>query len=322
MPDPSRDEVLVKVAAAGICGSDLHIIDGHTAVSDFPRTLGHEVAGTIDAVGSQVSGVEVGDRVCVNFLVTCGACSFCRLGRESLCVGRQGIGVHRDGGFAEYLVAPARNVVSVLSRVPLEQAAIATDALATPYHAITKRAQIRPGTSVAVIGLGGLGTSAVQLLALFGAYPIVGLDPDGSSRRRAEERGATATFDAQSDSYASWLGSGEPPHCVFDFVGAPSTVQLGSEMLSRGGRLVVVGHSHEEIRLMAGTTIVREELEVVGSYAFERSEIEELIRLMGLGRLDVANAISHRVPLSQIAQGIDLLRTRRGGPSRVVVVPD
>lgn len=324
VPRPGDREVLVKVEAAGICGSDLHIIDGETLLPTFPRTLGHEVAGTIAGLGSEVRRLREGDRVCIDFLVNCGDCEFCRKGRESLCRIRSGLGVEVDGGFAEYVAAPARNVIPVPDCIPPDQAAVTTDALATPYHAISKRAQVRPGEGVAVIGLGGLGTQALQLLRLYGAQPIVGIDPDPASRERARRQGATRTFDPTGAEFADWAAeapSSRSVKTVFDFHGSPHTVRQAIEIVDRGGRVVVVGLSRAPLQVVDGAAFVREEVEVVGSYAFERQEIVELLRLLELGLLDVSEAISHRLELAQINDAISRLRSRAGGPARIVVYP-
>lgn len=321
IPSPGDDETVVKVMAAGLCASDLHILDGENMLEAYPRTLGHEVSGVVTRPGKH-SRRTAGDRVCVNFLVTCGECRYCGSGRESLCLKRQGIGVHRDGGFAEFVCVPDKNLIDIPEDVPFSHAALATDALATPYHAISKRANVNRGDPVGVIGLGGLGLNAVRILKMLGADPIVGIDIDSASRDRALRAGATVVVDPrEAEGNGSAGAGGEGLRTVFDFVGAPQTVSQASEMLERGGRVVIVGHSSLRIQGSTGSTFSREELEIVGSYAFERAEIEELLDHMAAGRLDIADSITHTLPLQRINEAVHELRTRRTSPSRIVITP-
>ncbi len=325
VPKPIADtaEAVIRVEAVSICGSDLHIVDGENLLPEFPRTLGHEIAGVIDELNdNDDTGFRVGDRVCIDFLVTCGSCRFCRIGRESLCVNRAGLGVQRDGGFAEYVAVPIRNLIRIPDGVSFEFAAVAADALATPCHAISKRAQVRPGTGAVVIGLGGLGLNAVRLLKVFGASPIVGLDLDPASRQRALAAGADFVFDGGSAEFAEWLApQRDRLRCVFDFVGIRATVALGTEVVARGGRVVVVGLGAQPLELPVASAVVREELEVVGSYAFERGEIAELMDLLSQGVIDLSDSITHRGSLEDVNEGIRRLRTRDGAPSRIVLSP-
>lgn len=321
-PIAAPGEVVVSVVAAGICGSDLHIIDGENPLPTYPRVLGHEIAGEVDEIGEGVVLFARGDRVCIDFLLTCGDCRFCRSGRESLCANREGIGVQRDGGFAEYVAVPERNLVRVPDGVPLEHAAIATDALATPFHAISKRARVRPGQGAVVIGLGGLGLNAVRLLTVFGADPIVGIDPDEGSRERAVRAGAHFVFDPRGEELGTWLARRRSEIATaFDFVGAAATVEQACRVVARGGRVVVVGLGAETLRMPPATAVVREELEVVGSYSFEREEIRDLMAMLERGDVDVSDSISHRIGLEDVNEGIHRLRSRDGAPSRIVLFP-
>lgn len=317
-PSPERGEVLVRVVAAGICGSDLHILEGDSPLDAYPRVLGHEIAGVVERVGYGVADWRPGDRVCVDFLVSCGECDRCRQGRESLCRTRAGLGAQRDGGFAEYVCVPARNLVRVPETVPLAHAALATDALATPYHAIDKRAHLRPGQGVAVIGLGGLGLNALELLGLYNVSPLIAFDVDPGSRARAEAAAACDTFDPREYDVRQGLGL-RRIETVLDFVGSPETVEFATRLVDRGGRVVVVGLSHENLELTTGMRFVRDEVELVGSYAFEREEIREIVAHLASGRLDVAASITHRVPLEEINRGVEILAARTGAPGRIVV---
>ena len=145
VPQLGDGDVLVRVKAAGICHSDAHYQAGTSPVGYLPLTLGHEVSGTVEQVGSQASAVEIGDRVCVHYMATCGACAYCRAGQEQFCITGQMIGKHRDGGYAEYIAVPARSVVPLPDEIPFEHGAIAMCSSATCFHALRK-ASSSPGS--------------------------------------------------------------------------------------------------------------------------------------------------------------------------------
>ncbi len=162
LPAISEREVLVHVCAAGICHSDVHYRGGVSPVYPLPMTLGHEVAGVVEAVGPAVTRVKPGERVCLHYLLTCGDCGYCARGREQFCVKGKMIGHHVDGGFAEYIAMPERNAVHLPDEIPFEQGATLMCASATAFHALHK-ARLKAGESVAIFGTGGLGMSAIQL---------------------------------------------------------------------------------------------------------------------------------------------------------------
>jgi D-arabinose 1-dehydrogenase-like Zn-dependent alcohol dehydrogenase len=155
-----------------ICGTDLKMRASRMGLNMLSPIMGHEVAGEVAEVGSQVQGVQPGDCVTVNFYVTCGYCQFCRIGRDTLCTDVRQYGFSMDGGFAEYLKTPAVNLCQVPVHAPLERTCILSDAVATSYHAVTKRAQIHPGHTVAIVGVGGVGLHALQMARLAGGLVI------------------------------------------------------------------------------------------------------------------------------------------------------
>ena len=155
-------DLLIRVKAAGICHSDAHYRAGVSQVRSLPLTLGHEVAGVVEETGSDVGHFGAGDRVCLHYLVTCGECAFCRAGNEQFCARAEMIGKHRDGGYAEFIAVPERNAFHLPEEIPFEQGAILMCSSATSLHAL-KKARLRPGETVAIFGVGGLGISAIQL---------------------------------------------------------------------------------------------------------------------------------------------------------------
>lgn len=171
IPPVERNDVLVRVRAAGICHSDAHYRAGVSRVARLPITLGHEVSGVVEQAGSAVRNFKPGDRVCLHYLVTCGECKFCQAGHEQFCQAAEMIGKHRDGGYAEFIAVPERSVFRLPDEIPFEQGAILMCSSATSLHALRK-ARLRPGETVAVFGVGGLGISAIQLAAELGATRV------------------------------------------------------------------------------------------------------------------------------------------------------
>src|SRR5437899_459492 len=174
-PMPREGDVLIQVKAAGICHSDAHYRAGTSRVHPLPLTLGHEVAGVVERTGTEVSNFKSGDRVCLHYLATCGECPYCQQGSEQFCLSGAMIGKHHDGGYAEFIVMPERSVFRLPDEIPFEQGAIMMCSSATSLHALNK-ARLKPGESVAVFGVGGLGLSAVQLAKAFGAREIFAVD--------------------------------------------------------------------------------------------------------------------------------------------------
>src|SRR6476620_1901024 len=162
IPEIGSSDVLIRVAAAGICHSDAHYRAGISRIDDLPLTLGHEVAGRVEEVGSDVTHLSGGDSVCVHYLVHCGSCEFCVRGLEQFCRTGQMIGKHRDGGYAEFITIPGANAFLLPDEIPSEDGAILMCSSATALHAL-KKARFKTGESIAIFGFGGLGFSALQL---------------------------------------------------------------------------------------------------------------------------------------------------------------
>jgi len=184
-PAVGDKDVLVRVKAAGICHSDAHYRAGTSPAGPLPLTLGHEVAGVVEEVGAQVTNVAVGDRVCLHYLAPCGDCYYCSTGNEQFCVKGGMIGKHRDGGYAGYIVMPARSVVPLPAEISFEAGAVLMCSSATSFHALRK-SRLRPGETVAVFGVGGLGMSAIQIARAFGALEVYAVDVNESKLRLAE----------------------------------------------------------------------------------------------------------------------------------------
>jgi 2-desacetyl-2-hydroxyethyl bacteriochlorophyllide A dehydrogenase len=322
-PEPGGDEVVVRVAACGICASDVHFVEGMPTLAPLPLTLGHEAAGVVETVGAEVHGWSPGDRVAIHIGAGCGDCRSCLAGRPNCCASLQAPGLQIDGAFAEALRVHARHLLRVPEGVPLSSAALATDCVASPYHALTCRGGLEKGERVAVIGVGGLGGQAVRLARLRGAAQVVAVDISSTALERAARNGASETVLTEPGEDASLRIrelTGGGADLVLECVGRPDTVAAGVNALHPGGRVVVVGVGMEPPRIdlpqaLFGFT----ELSVIGSFGSHPEDLEEVLRLQAAGDLDIESAITYRLGLEEVAAGLEMLQTKRGDPDRIVV---
>lgn len=321
VPEPGPGQVLVRVGACGVCASDLHVVQGVTPHGpELPQILGHEPAGTVAAVGPDVADWREGDRVAFQMARPCGRCAYCQIGREAICPEVSVPGVDADGAQAEYTLAEARYLAPLPPSVSIEQAAILTDAVATPYHAL-KRGGIGQDVTCAIFGLGGLGMHAVQLAKLAGAT-VIGVDVDRVNLERAREWGADEVVDASDGKPAAAIRklTGGGVDKSFEFVGHPDSVSQAAKCLKPGGRATIVGLTPAPMTLMPEALFVAQELEVVGSFGSNAQELGELLDLLEAGRLDLSRSITHRWSIDEFPRALELLETREEHPIRQVVV--
>ncbi len=320
-PVPGPGEVRIRVAACGVCHTDLHYVDhGTPTFLKPPLVLGHEASGTIDALGPGVTGFGEGDRVLVPAVLTCGSCRLCRLGRENICANMQMLGNHRHGAYAEHLVVPARDLFRLPDAIPLEEGAIIADAVSTPYHAVKNRGRVRPGETVAVFGVGGVGINLVQLSALAGAR-VIAVDVNPERLALARTLGAADTIDARAVSRVDKeirTRTGEGVDVAFEAIGKAQTLDAAFASVRRGGRLVVVGFSTEAAAWPAGK-IMFNEIEVIGSLGCRPVDYPPLIDLVATGRVQIRPLVTARFPLARINEALD--HCRQGKGIRSIVTP-
>lgn len=323
IPEPGVGEVLVNVKSCGICGSDIHIAyEGITPTGFTPIILGHEPAGVIETLGPNVEGLQLGDRVAVSSCVICGSCENCLNGRESICFERKMLGIHLNGGLAEYMVAPAGNLINLPEKITFEEGAIITDAVATPFHAIVKRGMIRAGETVAVLGCGGLGIHAVQIANICGASQVIAVDVNDVALERAKFIGASHVINDREDSAVEVikeLTGGNGADLVVECVGLQKTIAAGAESLKIGGRLVIVGLGAEEIKTLPPAIFVRKELSILGSYAWDRSDLVHIVKLVEENKLDLSNSITKRFSLQESNEALKQLHEKIDNPIRIVI---
>jgi alcohol dehydrogenase, propanol-preferring len=323
VPEIQEDEVLVRVKSVGLCGSDVHIVfEGVTPTPYTPITLGHEPCGVISATGARVEGWEEGDRVAVTPVLFCSSCRNCIAGYTNICLERKMVGIQAEGALAEYLAVPAKNLVRLPEDVPFTIGAIVTDAVATPFYALTERAALKAGETVAIYGVGGLGIHAVQISRLVGARKIIVVDPREEQLERAAQMGADLTIDPQETSPVEAIleaTGGLGVDVAAEFIGLQETIAQCVESVARGGRVLVVGLGPEQINIVPPTILVRDQISLLGSYAFTKCSIEQLVNLTAAGRLDLEASITHTFSLSEVNTALKYLHEKIEDPVRVAV---
>lgn len=288
-PAPGIGQVLVAVEACGV-GLTLERARSGALGGSAPRIVGHELGGTVSALGPGVTGWKTGDRVTASFYLTCGTCEMCTGGRETLCTAWRGyLGLHIDGALAESVVLPAANLVRVPDAVGLDEAAIAADAIATPYHVFAERAPLRPGQTVAVIGAGGgVGVHMAGMARAFGGR-VVAIERDTAKEKRLGECGFDVVWNPGDD--PEWAGAlvgalgGKVDVCV-DTVGSPATLANGLKCVGRGGAFVVVGFQPGASMSVDPTGLILDEIVVTGSRYATRAEIARTLELVAQRRVE------------------------------------
>jgi propanol-preferring alcohol dehydrogenase len=303
VPAPGPGEVLVQVKAAGICHSDAHYRSG-VGSTRHPLTLGHEVAGTIAAAGEGVAVPRVGDRVCLHYLVTCGECRDCRAGREQFCATGEMIGKDRDGGYAEFILVPARNAHPLPEAIPFEHGAIMMCSSATALHALRK-ARVAAGETVAIYGIGGLGVSAIQLARAIGAKTVFAVDLNPAKLALAGRLGAVPV-DARSGDPAEALRAatdGRGVDAALELIGSVRAMEQAVRSLAPQGRAALAGLTQERLSVAPYRDILGREAEIIGVSDHLAGEIAELMDFVTRGELDLRHAVTRVVPLEASAIG-------------------
>ncbi|MGH2644682.1 MAG: alcohol dehydrogenase catalytic domain-containing protein, partial [Chitinophagaceae bacterium] len=298
IPEIGDRDVLVKVKAAGICHSDVHYRAGISPVSFTPLTFGHEVAGVVEKIGKEVTNVKSGDRVCLHYLITCGDCYYCSSGNEQFCAKGKMIGHHTNGGYAEYIAIPARNVLHLADEIPFEQGATLMCASATAFHALIK-SRIKPGEKVAIFGAGGLGQSALQLARAFGALEIFAIDINEVKLKLASEyraiiiNGRNKNVVEEINKYTH----GKGVDIAIEMIGLPQTQKQALQCVGPMGRVVLVGLSDEILEVNTYNEILGNEVELIGSNDHRLQELPLLIDFAQKKLLDTSKIVTRTIPL-------------------------
>ncbi len=298
VPKYGDREVLVRVKAAGICHSDVHYRAGKSPVYPLPMTLGHEVAGVVEAVGSQVTRVEVGDRVCLHYMVTCGNCYYCSTGNEQFCEKGLMLGHYTDGGYAEFIAVPERNAVKLPEEIPFEQGATLMCASATSLHALRK-SRLKGGETLAVFGAGGLGMSAIQLGRALGASDVYAVDLNPAKLALAQDLGAVPVNAGEGDPVEAIrkLTGGKGVDVALEVIGLPVTMSQALRSLNVFGRAVIVGISERPLEVDTYHHLLGPETELIGSNDHLLQELPQLVEFARRGVLDLSRIVTRTVPL-------------------------
>ncbi len=316
MPKVGPADVLVRVRACGIGLTVVNLIATPGRVTSYPRIPGHEIAGDIVEIGATVRTIKVGKRVTNHFYLTCGQCRQCRSGRETLCLNSGGnIGATTDGGYAEYVVLPERNTVLIPDGVSDVDAAVASDAIATPYHACHKEARLGPGDSVLIIGAGGgVGVHMVQMARLCGAR-VLAADVGDDKLALAKKMGADDVIDARNVNLAEQvkvLTQGLGVNAVIDIVASRATLESGLQALAMGGRLVIIGVQPKSVYgADPGFTVnpidfLQRGLELHSSRYVNAAEIAQTLELVRLKR--IKPVVTRIFTLDRVEEAHDLIR--------------
>jgi L-iditol 2-dehydrogenase len=324
-PEIGPHEVLIRVGACGICGSDVHGYDGSTGRRIPPLVMGHEAAGLIDQIGSEVRGFAVGDRVTFDSTVYCGECEFCRSGRVNLCDNRQVLGVscgdyRRHGAFAEYVAVPERIVYKLPDGLPLEHAAL-IEAVSVAVHAV-KRSPPKADDDVVVVGSGMIGLLVIQVLRHYGCRRLIAVDVDDDRLSLAKRLGATDVINAKNQDAVKRIAEMTEGHGLaasWEAVGATATVQTAIQCVRKGGTVTLVGNVSPNVEIPLQAVVTRE-LTLYGSCA-SSGEYPECIELIASGAVDVTPLLSATASLDEAPRWFERLYAREPGLMKVVVTP-
>lgn len=321
IPEPGPEDVQLRVKACAVDQFDLTIRDGNFPTAKTPLILGHEIAGEVTALGSNVDNFAIGERVVSTLYLTCGRCRYCRTGRETICADFKGyVGIHSPGAYAEYTTIPAVNLVKLPEHISFPEGSVIANAIGTPYHAFTKRAKVQPGERVIITGAGGgVGVHAVQLARMMGAF-VMAVDIGAEKLALARELGAEVTCDSTQEDFSEvaqeWT-NGEGADVILELVGT-ATFENSFKSLGRGGRMVIVGsHSGKQLSAIPQKMIANE-WEILGSRNVTKRELAEVVDLVAAGR--IKPIVSGQYPLDKAE---DLHQQLRNGEitGRVVLEP-
>jgi D-arabinose 1-dehydrogenase-like Zn-dependent alcohol dehydrogenase len=319
IPRIGSSDVLIRVAAAGICHSDAHYRAGISKIDRLPLTLGHEVAGRVEEVGSDVTHLFVGDRVCVHYLVHCGNCEFCVRGLEQFCRSGEMIGKHRDGGYAEFIKVPGANAFPLPDEIKFEVGAIMMCSSATALHALNK-ARFKAGESIAIFGFGGLGFSALQLARALdcGDVYIVEINPAKLASAASME---AIAIDARSRDPAEQIKEatgGKGVDVALELIGSAKTMRQAALCLAPLGRAALVGLTAESMSVHPYTEVINNEAEIIGVSDHLATEIPALIEFVRSEKLQFPpetlrvvdlDAVQINTALNALEDSVDHVRT-------------
>ncbi len=310
-PEIGPRDVLIRVAANGLCATDLKIADGLVPTVTLPHIPGHEAAGEVVAVGAATPGLQPGDHITVYPTESCGFCDYCRRGLENYCSDAPRTGFELNGGFGEYMRVSGRNAVKISPEVPWAEAAIIPDAIASVYHALTYRAKVQAGETVAIIGVGGLGIHAIQVAGLMGAR-VIAADVAPDKLDGAAEFSPDAIINSREQDLpqrVKELTGGIGADVVVETVGGNAVAAVLPQSigcLKLGGRLVVLGYNYGIPLAVDTADLIYGQWSILGARASTLQDVVEVARLVERGQLKPV--VSELYPRQQAEQALARLR--------------
>lgn len=306
IPELSKEEILIKVVACGVCHTDLHYIDHGVATQKKPPIiLGHEATGIVEK--SNNSRFKEGDRVLLPAVFTCGHCEFCLNGRKNLCKNMQMLGNSINGAFAEYIKVPSTDVLHLPDEIPIEEGCIIADAISTPYHAVFNRAKVNSDHKVLVYGCGGVGINVIQLCAMIGAN-VIACDNDDKKLALATELGANYTINPEKTDLKAFLKKNTGLVDIsFEVIGTPKTIESAFKTLGMAGKLCIIGYTNQNISINPAKIMFYEQ-EIIGSIGCSPDDYSKIFKLLIDKKIDLTKLISNKYNLSDINFALDELR--------------
>lgn len=321
VPVPGDGEVLVKVAANGLCHTDLTYYEGHVPV-EYPLVLGHEAAGVVEEIGSGVTGLAKGDSVLLPPVYGCGVCDFCKRGEDNLCPKSVMLGGHRDGAYAQYLTIPGQYAFKMSKDLDTSRVCVAADAVSTMYFALKERVSVTPGETVAVFGAGGLGLAAIAVSKALGAEKVYAVDVKDGALEAASKLGAEAINATGQEKLYKTLKkeTGDGIRVAVDCVGMAQTINEAFQTVRKGGEVAVIGFTLDKVQLKAGAFMGMQK-RIGGSWGCPTRLFPEVIELLEAGKVPVDLLVSRTYTLDDIQTAFDDLHAGKVIGRAVIEIP-
>ena len=318
IPKIEHDEVLVKVKAVSICGSDLHAYTGVSKRRIPPLVMGHEFSGEIVKIGSSVKNIREGERVVVEPILSCGTCRLCRLGRNNICETLKLVGLQVSGAFSDYVSIPAKKCYTFPKTMSFEEASL-VEPLAVAVHAVNL-VSLEKNEDIGIIGSGAIGLMTLQVAKNKSAGKIFILDTLDYRLAIAQKLGATTTINVKKEDILKKILTDEGVDIVFEAVGHQETVQQGLAMVKKGGNVVIIGMLEATMQLpMLDITV--KEIKLQGSYGYTSDDFQQALNLITKGKVNVKPLITHVLPLHDIKSGFEILSKGAENVVKVILTP-
>jgi L-iditol 2-dehydrogenase len=317
-PKIKDDEVLIKVKAVSICGSDVHAYRGVSKRRIPPLVMGHEFSGEIVKLGRTVKELKEGERVVLEPVLSCGKCALCQRGRSNICENIRLVGLHLSGAFSEYVPIPASKCHTLPDAVSFEEASL-VEPLAVAVHAVNFTS-LEKDEDIGILGSGAVGLMTLQVVNNIGAEKIFAIDTLEYRLELAKKLGATTTINAKKEDPVKEVLDHGGVNTVFEAVGHQRTVQQALSMVRKGGKVVIIGMLDATMELgMLDVTV--KEIEIKGSYGYTSNDFKQALTLIAKGKVEVKPLITHVLPLHDIAKGFDILSQGAENVIKVVLKP-